>query len=151
MSYAHADKIPVYQSMREFRDAGVNMWYDEGIQPAGEWVEEIAHAIKKSAIFVVFVSPRSVDSRFVKSEVGYALSENKDILTIYLEHTTLPAGLSLCLQQFQSVFVSETVAALLSFGHDGFDFEYVGNLELAKNFGSYPIYILQRTGYHYDE
>jgi len=50
-----------------------------------------------------------------------------------------------------SVFVSETVAALLSFGHDGFDFEYVGNLELAKNFGSYPIYILQRTGYHYDE
>ena len=46
VSYAHADKIPVYQSMREFRDAGVNMWYDEGIQPAGEWVEEIAHAIK---------------------------------------------------------------------------------------------------------
>jgi formylglycine-generating enzyme required for sulfatase activity len=107
VSYAHADKIPVYQSMREFRDAGVNMWYDEGIQPAGEWVEEIAHAIKKSSLFVVFVSPRSVDSRFVKSEVGYALSENKDILTIYLEDTTLPAGLSLCLQQFQSVFVSE--------------------------------------------
>ena len=107
VSYAHADKIPVYQSMREFRDAGVNMWYDEGIQPAGEWVEEIAHAIKKSSLFVVFVSPRSVNSRFVKSEVGYALSENKDILTIYLEDTTLPAGLSLCLQQFQSVFVSE--------------------------------------------
>ena len=107
VSYAHADKISVYQSMREFRDAGVNMWYDEGIQPAGEWVEEIAHAIKKSAMFVVFVSPRSVDSRFVKSEVGYALSENKDILTIYLEDTTLPAGLSLCLQQFQSIFISE--------------------------------------------
>ncbi len=107
VSYAHADKIPVYQTIREFRDVGVNMWYDEGIQPAGEWVEEIAHAIKKSSMFVVFVSPRSVDSRFVKSEVGYALSENKDILTIYLEETILPAGLSLCLQQFQSVFVSE--------------------------------------------
>jgi class 3 adenylate cyclase/tetratricopeptide (TPR) repeat protein len=49
-----------------------------------------------------------------------------------------------------SVFVSETVAALLSFGHEGFDFEYVGHLELAKNFGSYPIYILQRTGYRYE-
>ena len=70
VSYAHADKIPVYQSMREFKDAGVNLWYDEGIQPAGEWVEEIAHAIKRSSLFVVFVSPRSVDSRFVKSEVG---------------------------------------------------------------------------------
>jgi class 3 adenylate cyclase len=50
-----------------------------------------------------------------------------------------------------SVFVSETVAALLSFGHEGFDFEYVGHLELAKNFGSYPIYNLQRTGYRYDD
>ena len=50
-----------------------------------------------------------------------------------------------------SVFVSETVAALISFGYDGFDFEYVGHLELAKNFGSYPIYILQRAGYSYDD
>jgi class 3 adenylate cyclase/tetratricopeptide (TPR) repeat protein len=46
-----------------------------------------------------------------------------------------------------SVYVSEIMAALLSFGHDDFDFEYVGNLELAKKYGSHPIYILQRTGY----
>ena len=107
VSYAHADKVTVYESIRYFRDAGVNVWYDEGIPPAGEWVEEIAHAIKRSVLFVVFVSPRSVDSRFVRSEVGYALSENKEILTIFLEDTTLPAGLSLCLQQFQSILVSE--------------------------------------------
>ncbi|MFP6899495.1 MAG: tetratricopeptide repeat-containing protein [Opitutales bacterium] len=45
------------------------------------------------------------------------------------------------------VYVSETVAALLTFrGHD-FDFEYVGNVELAKSFGSFPIYLLQRPGY----
>ena len=107
VSYAHADKVTVYESIRYFRDTGVNLWYDEGIPPAGEWVEEIAHAIKRSVLFVVFVSPRSVDSRFVRSEVGYALSENKEILTIFLEDTTLPAGLSLCLQQFQSILVSE--------------------------------------------
>ena len=50
-----------------FPKKGINLWYDEGIPPAGEWVEEIAHAIKKSVLFVVFVSPRAVDSRFVKS------------------------------------------------------------------------------------
>ncbi len=45
------------------------------------------------------------------------------------------------------VYVSETVAALLTFrGHD-FDFEYVGNVELAKSFGNSPIYLLQRPGY----
>ena len=34
--------------------------------------------------------------------------------------------------------------------HEGFDFEYVGNIELAKKFGSYPIYSLQRSGYKYE-
>jgi len=107
VSYAHADKVMVFEAMRKLNQKGANIWYDEGIKPAGEWVEEIAHAIKASSLFLVFISPRSVDSRYVKSEVGYALSENKEILTVYVEETTLPAGLSLCLQQFQSVFLQD--------------------------------------------
>ena len=107
VSYAHADKVVVFDAMRQLHDRGANIWYDEGIKPAGEWVEEIAHAIKSSSLFLVFISPRSVDSRYVKSEVGYALSENKEVLTVFVEETTLPAGLSLCLQQFQSVFLQE--------------------------------------------
>jgi hypothetical protein len=39
---------------------------------------------------------------------------------------------------------------MLSLGYEGFDFEYVGNIELAKKFGSYPIYSLQRSGYKYE-
>jgi class 3 adenylate cyclase/tetratricopeptide (TPR) repeat protein len=46
-----------------------------------------------------------------------------------------------------SVFVSESVAALISYRYQDFDFEYAGNLELAKDFGAYPVYILQRKGY----
>jgi len=46
-----------------------------------------------------------------------------------------------------SVFVSETVAALISFGYEEYDFEYAGNIDLAKNYGTYPVYILQRKGY----
>ncbi|MBP51722.1 MAG: hypothetical protein CMI27_01105 [Opitutae bacterium] len=107
VSYAHADKVNVYRSIREFHENGINVWYDEGIPPAGEWVEELAQAIKKSSIFVVFVSPRAADSRYVKMEVQYALSEQKEILTIFLEDTILPPGLSLCLQQFQSIFFHE--------------------------------------------
>ena len=104
ISYAHADKVIVFNAMRQLYERGANMWYDEGIKPAGEWVEEIAHAIKASSLFLVFISPRSVDSRYVRSEVGYALSENKEVLTVFVEDTTLPAGLSLCLQQFNLFF-----------------------------------------------
>jgi formylglycine-generating enzyme required for sulfatase activity len=107
VSYAHADKLVVFDAMRQLYDKGANIWYDEGIQPAGEWVEEIASAIKNSVLFLVFISPRSVDSRYVRSEVGYALSENKEILTILVEDTELPAGLALCLQQYQSITLNE--------------------------------------------
>ncbi len=107
ISYAHADKVKVYKTIREFKTKGINVWYDEGIPPAGEWVDELAQAIKKSSAFVVFVSHRSADSRYVRMEVQYALSEQKEILTIFLEDTKLPPGLSLCLQQFQSISVSE--------------------------------------------
>ena len=56
----------------KLHENGANIWYDEGIKAAGEWVEEIAYAIKNSSLFLVFISPRAVDSRYVKSEVGYA-------------------------------------------------------------------------------
>ena len=78
----------------------------EGIPPSTEWVEEIAQAIKKSSLFVLFMSPQAVSSRFVRNEISYAVSLDKNILTIYLEKTLLPEGLSLNLQPFQSLEVS---------------------------------------------
>ena len=108
VSYAHADKAFVYECMDWLRKQGVDMWYDEGIAPAGEWVEEIASAIKGAKLFIVFISPDAVESRYVRSEVGYALSLDKDILSIYLKETDLPAGLDLCLQPFQSIQTSDT-------------------------------------------
>ena len=103
VSYAHADKQLVYESMVWLRDNGVNIWYDEGIPPAGEWVEEIATAIKGARLFLVFLTPHAVDSRYVRNEVGYAMSLGKDILSVYLRETDLPAGLDLCLQPYQSI------------------------------------------------
>ena len=94
----------VYESLRYFRKKGINLWYDEGIPPAGEWVEELPMR-SKSVLFVVFVL-RGPDSRFVKSEVGYALSENKEILTIFLK-ILLCLPVWLYAQQFQSILVSE--------------------------------------------
>jgi len=107
VSYAHADKVVVFDAIRQLHEKGANIWYDEGIQAAGEWVEEIAHAIKDSVLFLVFISPRSIDSRYVRQEIGYASSLNKEILTLFVEDTSLPAGLSLILQQFQSLALND--------------------------------------------
>ena len=107
ISYAHADKPLVYKCMNWLRNNGVHMWYDEGIPPAGEWVEEIATAIKGCSLFLVFISPHAVNSRYVRSEVGYALSLLKDILPVYQKETDLPAGFDLCMKPFQSIRCQE--------------------------------------------
>lgn len=106
ISYAHRDKEKVYPCLEFLNNQNINIWYDEGIPPSAEWVEEIAQAIKKSCLFVVFMSPHSLESRYVVNEINYAFSLNKNILTIYLEETMLSGGLSLCLQPFQSLETS---------------------------------------------
>ena len=78
VSYAHADKAFVYECMDWLRKQGVDMWYDEGIAPAGEWVEEIDTAIKGSTLFIVFISPAryaasSVSSSFLSACYAYFL------------------------------------------------------------------------------
>ena len=100
VSYAHADKVIVFEAIRQLHSKGANIWYDEGIQAAGEWIEEIAHAIKDSVLFLVFISPQSIDSRYVRQEIGYASSLNKEILTVFVEDTSLPAGLRLFCSSF---------------------------------------------------
>ena len=104
ISYAHRDKVQVYHAMRSFHEDGLNMWYDDGIPPAEEWQNEIAQKIMGSAMLVVFLSPNAVSSSFVNREIQFALSENKPILPIFLEETSLTPSLKLCLQQYQSCF-----------------------------------------------
>ena len=48
---------------------------------------------------------------------------------------------------FPDLSLYRNVAALISYRYQDFDFEYAGNLELAKDFGAFPVYILQRKGY----
>jgi len=104
ISYAHADKVLVYNAMRHFHEAKLNLWFDDGIPPAEEWQNEIAQKIMGSDMFAVFLSPSACASSHVNREIQFALSENKPMLPIFLEDITLTPSLKLCLQQFQSCF-----------------------------------------------
>ena len=104
ISYAHADKVVVYNAMRHFHGAKLNLWFDDGIPPAEEWQNEIAQKIMGSDMFAVFLSPSACASSHVNREIQFALSENKPMLPIFLEDITLTPSLKLCLQQFQSCF-----------------------------------------------
>ena len=90
ISYAHADAQMIYKEIVKFHNQGYNVWYDEGISPGNEWPEDVAIALAKCALFVVFFTPRSAASSNVQNEINFAIDENIPFLAIHLEPTVLP-------------------------------------------------------------
>ncbi len=45
VSYSHADAAAVFRLLVALRDQGVNIWYDEGIDPGSKWRAELSNAI----------------------------------------------------------------------------------------------------------
>lgn len=103
VSYAHKDGSLVFPEIRFLHECGYRVWYDEGIDPGNEWPEEIAKAISKATVFVVFISPNAVVSNNVRNEINFALNAHKPFLAIHVTPTDLPAGLQLRMGDIQAV------------------------------------------------
>lgn len=103
VSYAHKDSSAVYPELIRLRALGFRVWYDEGIDPGNEWPDEIAHAIDRCDYFIVFISPRAVESKNVRNEINFAINLDKPFLAVHLEETPLPKGLALRMGDIQAI------------------------------------------------
>lgn len=124
VSYAHADADLVFPELKRLHDAGLNIWYDQGIAPGNEWTEEIGNALEGCSLFIVFISKNSANSINVRNEINYALHDNKRFLSIYLEETELPSGLKLSMGSLQSI---------LKYGMDESEYIFRCNKALRQN------------------
>ncbi len=104
ISYSHKDSSVVYPAIEHLHRLGYRIWYDEGIDPGNEWPDEVANALDRSSFFIVFISPRSVESQNVRNEINFALNNRKPFLAIHLEETALKKGLALRMGDIQAVF-----------------------------------------------
>jgi hypothetical protein len=102
-SYAHADSSKVFPILSEFHHTGFPVWYDEGIDPGNEWPEEIANALDKCSLFIVFISASSAVSVNVRNEINLALKRNKTFIAIWLEDAELTPGLELQIGSKQAI------------------------------------------------
>ncbi len=102
--YSHNDRETVYRELVRLREAGVNVWYDEGIPPGSEWEQEIAGAIGNCSHFLLFVSPLAVASKHCLDEIQYARNRGRQLVVVYIEPTTLPEGLQLAIGRIQALF-----------------------------------------------
>ncbi len=103
VSYAHTDSSRVFPEIKRFNELGCNVWYDEGITPGSEWLDEIANALLNCSLLVVFISENAVNSRYVQQEINLALDKNIPVLPIHLEETELPLGIQLRLANVHSI------------------------------------------------
>ena len=106
VSYAHDDADVVFAEFEALSAAGLRFYYDEGIHPGHTWHQELAKAIEQCAVFVLFVTARSVASRNCQRELAFALDNDKPVVAVHLEDTELPAGVRLAIGDRQAIIRS---------------------------------------------
>lgn len=103
VSYSRQDMSTVQVILEILRNNYFRFWYDKGIKSGTEWAEELGDKIDRCDQFLVLISPNSVKSKYVRKEIAMAISNEKNILVLYLEETTLSRGLELLIGDIQSI------------------------------------------------
>ena len=103
VSYAHADSDRVYRELTFLQQAGINVWYDEGITPGSRWSDELANAIDHADLFLVFLTEAAVQSENCLNEIDFALRRRRPFLAVELEPVRLPPGIELNIGNRQSI------------------------------------------------
>jgi hypothetical protein len=114
LSHSSLDR-PFAASIAEtIRRHGVPVWYSQtDILGAAQWHDEIGSALQRCDWLALILSPNSVESKWVKRELQYALQkdrfENRIIPILYLPCDF--ERLSWTLSSFQTVDFSESFDA----------------------------------------
>ena len=78
LSHASQDDEFVGHLANVLRSHGIPFWYSKvNILGAQQWHDEIGDALKRCDWFVVILSPRSVESMWVKRELLFALQQQR--------------------------------------------------------------------------
>jgi len=94
LSYSRVNQDFAVQLAKELKSEGFDVWLDTLDIPLGaRWDREVEKALRQSEIFMIILTPESVDSENVLDEIGYAIDTSKRILPILLENCEVPLRL----------------------------------------------------------
>lgn len=107
VSYSHKDIDTIFPIIAQLKKKMCRIWYDEGLHAGESWNDSIAEHLLNCSQFIVFISPDSITSKYVMSEINYALSKNKNIIPVILRKTELSAGLEMMLGTIQFLDITD--------------------------------------------
>lgn len=91
ISYSRRDGTSVGLLAQKLEEAGHTIWLDRSaIQGGTQWQAEIVRGIDTADVFVILLSPQSVESENVEKELGLAHVRGKTILPVVIQPVTLP-------------------------------------------------------------
>ena len=77
VSYSHEEADLVYPEMAWIREAGFNVWYDDGIHVGAVWRQSLADALSGSSALIFFATGNSTVSSNCLKELNFILDEDK--------------------------------------------------------------------------
>ena len=103
VSYKHEDMPRIATTLQELVRGGHRIWYDRGIPGGAEWDALIEEKIERCRLVLLFVSRKSIASRYVRREVKFADALNKSLVSVQLEPVDLGHGMKMLLNQYQVI------------------------------------------------
>lgn len=91
ISYSRVNTDFVTRLINDLTRQGFNVWMDQRDIGAGQrWDTVIQDALETCGLFIIILSPYSVESENVLDELSYAVNEKKRIIPILLENCEIP-------------------------------------------------------------
>ena len=86
ISYSRKDIDIARNLAGDLEKAGFDVWWDiSDLRGGDDWVRVIPSAIEASQIFIVLLSPKSIQSQWVKKEYLHALNLRMKIIPVMIE------------------------------------------------------------------
>ncbi len=92
-SYSHKDAALAYPLLEELVRQGHRIWYDDGNHPGDDWAENIAKHLNDCRVCLVMLSKNSSESHNCRSELNFALTNDKKVMAVMLEQYPMSLGM----------------------------------------------------------
>lgn len=105
VSYAHSDKQIAESVIIGLKQKMCRVFYDDGLTPGEPWNDELAEKVIKCECLVVLLTNNSASSKYVRTELNFAIAKDKTIIPVMFGKTKLPPGIEMMLSPYQFIIV----------------------------------------------